>query len=85
MSHISHITLLFLNVAEYNLGEVKLETMLARCLSLEFTGVVLGLSHGYLGFYGYHVEVISFHSCYITCTFTCVYFCSLPSPPFGKY
>ena len=68
------------NVAECNLGKVKLETMLASCLSLEFTKVIVGLLQGHLGFYGYVVEVISFCSC-----FACVYFCSLPSPPFGKY
>ena len=53
------------NVAECNLGKAKLETMLASCLSLEFTGVAMGLSQGHLGFYGYLIEVISFRLCYV--------------------
>ena len=53
------------NVAEFNLGKVRLETMLASCLSLEFTGVAMGLSQGHLVFYGYLIDVISFRLCYV--------------------
>ena len=73
-------------VAECNLGKVKLETMLASCLSLEFTG----RNHGHFAW----VSGILMPSCggrlislvlYYVKTFACVYFSSLPSPPFGKY
>ena len=72
------------NVAECNLGKVKLETMLASCLSLEFTGVAMGLSQGHLGFYGYLIDVISFLSCYMLWYIMCLFL--LPSQSsFGKY
>ena len=73
-------------VAECNLGKVKLETMLSSCLSLEFTG----RNHGHFAW----VSGILMPSCggrlislvlYYVKTFACVYFSSLPSPPFGKY
>ena len=67
------------NVAEFNLGKVRLETMLASCLSLEFTGVAMGLSQGHLGFYGYLIGVISFRSCYVLWYIMCLFL--LPSQP----
>ena len=69
----------FFNVAECNLGKVRLETMLASCLSLEFTGVVMGLSQGYLGFHGYLIDVISFRLCYVLWYIMCLFL--LPSRP----
>ena len=56
---------IFNAMAECNLGKVRLETMLASCLPLEFTGVAMGLSQGHLEFYGYLIDVISFHLCYV--------------------
>ena len=73
-------------VAECKLGKIKLETMLASCLSLEFTGS----SHGYFAW----VSGILMPSCwghlislvlYYVKAFACIYFSSLPTVPFGKY
>ena len=67
------------NVAECNLGKVRLETMLPSCLSLEFTGVAVGLLQGHLGIYGYLNEVISFCLCYVLSYIMCLFV--LPSQP----
>ena len=66
-------------VAECNLGKVKLNTMLASCLSLEFTRAAVGLSQGASGIL-LHITLRSSHFARVALCVRSLVFISAPFP-----